>query len=248
MTYKFDSTYIGYPPIEEVQPIPADPPRGLAISPGILVRAEDPVWGPGEFVFGRVSAGIRLNAGCFALPVWDATNKVYTYNFAEWTAAANDGRPYYIYKGNRAGVAGEYAWFQCSGRAPVNGTVDLAAGLLAGHNATGQLTADTATFAIEGAIVITPSTNTVVSAGSGVIGDNKINLVNTDGFFVGGYVAGTGVGAAAIVSKVDPIGKFILVTVVNSAAVTGNVTQTANNATIFYNVLEMNRMHGAIEA
>jgi hypothetical protein len=61
-------------------------------------------------------------------------------------------------------------------------------------------------------------------------------------------VSGTGVGAAAIVSKVDPIGKFILVTVVNSAAVTGNVTQTANNATIFYNVLEMNRMHGAIEA
>jgi hypothetical protein len=247
MTYRLDSRYIGYPPIEEVVPVPADPPRGLPISPGFICTAEDPVWGPGEFIFGRVSAGIRIYGGCMALPVWDATNKVYTYNFLEWTATANAGRPYYVYQGNRAGVAGEYAWFQMSGRSPVNGTATIAAGTAAGHNGAGQLTADAATFGIEGAIVITPATNTVVSAGSGVIGDNKINLVSTDGFFVGGYVSGTGVGAAAIVSKVDPSGKFILVTVVNAAAVTGNVTQTANNATIFYNVLEMNRMHGADE-
>lgn len=248
MTYKLDSQYIGYPAIEEVVAIPADPPRGLPISPGFIVTAEDPVWGPGEFIFGRVSAGIRIYGPCMALPVWDATNKVYTYNFLEWTATANAGRPYYIYQGNRAGVAGEYAWFQMSGRSPVNCTASIAAGVAIGHNAAGQGTADAATLGVEGAIVITPATNTVVSAGSGVIGDNKINLVSTDGFFVGGYVSGTGVGAAAIVSKVDPIGKFILVTVVNAAAVTGNVTQTANNATIFYNVLEMNRMHGADEA
>lgn len=248
MTYRFDSRYIGYPPIEEVVAIPADPPRGLPISPGFIAAAEDPVWGPGEFVFGRVSAGIRIYGGCMALPVWDATNKVYTYNFLEWTATANAGRPYYIYQGNRAGVAGEYAWFQMSGRSPLNCGASVAAGVAVGHNAAGQGSADAATFGIEGAICITPATNTVVSAGSGVIGDNKINLVSTDGFFVGGYVSGTGVGAAAIVSKVDPIGKFILVTVVNAAAVTGNVTQTANNATIFYNVLEMNRMHGADEA
>lgn len=248
MTYKFDSSYIGYPPIEEVQAIPADPPRGLAISPGFIATAEDPVWGPGEFIFGRVSAGIRIYGGCMALPVWDATNKVYTYNFLEWTATANAGRPYYVYQGNRAGVAGEYAWFQMSGRSPLNCTASVAAGVAVGHNAAGQGTADAATFGIEGAICITPATQTVVSAGSGVIGDNKINLVDTAGFIVGGYVSGTGVGAAAIISKVDPIGKFILVTVVNSAAVTGNVTVTYNNATIFYNVLEMNRMHGADEA
>lgn len=248
MTYKFDSTYIGYPPIEEVQAIPADPPRGLAISPGFIATAEDPVWGPGEFIFGRVSAGIRIYGGCMALPVWDATNKVYTYNFLEWTATANAGRPYYVYQGNRAGVAGEYAWFQMAGRSPLNCSASVAAGVAVGHNAAGQGTADAATLGIEGAICITPATQTVVSAGSGVIGDNKINLVDTAGFIIGGYVSGTGVGAAAIISKVDPIGKFILVTVVNSAAVTGNVTVTYNNATIFYNVLEMNRMHGADEA
>lgn len=246
--YRFDSPYIGYPGIESVVAVPASPPFGLPISPGFLARAEDPVWGPGEFVFARAGAGIRLYGGCQALPVWDATNKVFTYNMVEWTATANAGRPLYVYQGNVAATTGQYAWFQTSGRSPVNGTATIAAGVAGGHNATGQLTADAATLGIEGAIVITPATQTVVSAGSGVSGDNKINLASTAGFFVGGYLSGTGVGASAIVSYIDPQGRFVLATVVNSATVTGNVTVTYNNATIFYNVLEMNRMHGADEA
>jgi hypothetical protein len=248
MTYRFDDGIMGYPPIEEVVAVPADPPRGLPISPGFIAVAEDPVWGPGEFIFGRVSAGIRIYGGCMALPVWDATNKVFTYNFLEWTATANAGRSYYIWQGNRAGVTGEYGWFQMAGRSPLNSSASVAAGVAVGHNATGQGTADAATLGIEGAICITPATQTVVSAGSGLIADTRINLVSTDGFIIGGYVSGTGVGAAAIISAVNPNGKFILVTVANSAAVTGNVTVTYNNATIFYNVLEMNRMHGADEA
>lgn len=250
MTYRLDSQYAGYPPIEAVVAIPpAATPYLLPISPGFIVRAEDPVWGPGEFIFGRVSAGIRLYGGCMALPVWDATNKVFTYNFLEWTATANASRPYYVYQGNAAGLTGQYAWFQMSGRSPLNCSASVAAGVAIGHNAAGQGTADAATFGIEGEICVTPATQTVVSGpASGVSGDTRINLPSTAGFFVGGYVSGTGVGAAAIVSFVDPMGRFILVTVANSAAVTGNVTITYNNATIFYNVIEMNRMHGADEA
>jgi hypothetical protein len=82
-----------------------------------------------------------------------------------------------------------------------------------------------------------------VSAGQGAAGDSKINLASTAGFFVGGYLSGTGVGAAAIVTAVDPLGRFVLASVVNSAAVTGNVTITYNNAVIFYNVVEMNRIY-----
>lgn len=248
MTYRFDSPYIGYPPIEAVVPVPTNPPFGLPISPGFIARAEDPVWGPGEFIFARVSAGIRLYAGCQGIPVWDATNKVYTYNMQEWTATANAGRPFYVWQGGAAGTAGQYGWFQMSGRSPVNSSASIAAGVAGGHNAAGQLTADAATFGIEGAIVITPATQTVASAGRGVSGDNIIYLDSVAGFFVGGYLSGTGVGAAAIVSSVNANGKFITTTVVNSATVTGNVTITYNNASIFYNVLEMNRMHGADEA
>lgn len=244
MTYRLDSMYAGYPAIEEVIPVPVDPPRGLPISPGFICRAEDPVWGPGEFIFARAGAGIALYKGTQFLPVWDATNKVFTYNMTEWAATANSGIPYYVYQGNRAALVGEYAWFQMTGRSPVNGTSTIAAGVKGSHAAAGQLAADGATLSLNNAIVVTPATQTVVSAGSGLIGDTRINLVSTDGFFVGGYVSGTGVGAAAIVSAVNPNGKFILVTVVNSAAVTGNVTITYNNATIFYNVLEFNRMGG----
>lgn len=247
MTYRFDSPFIGYPPIEAVVPVPANL-LALPISPGFIARAEDPVWGPGEFIFGRVSAAIRLYGGCMALPVWDATNKLYTYNFLEWTATANAGRPYYIYQGNVAGTTGQYAWFQMAGRSPLNSTASVAAGVAVGHNAAGQGTADAATFGIEGAICVTPATQTVVSAGRGASGDFIIYLDSTAGFFVGGYVSGTGVGAAAIINAVNPLGKYIGVTVANSAAISGNVTVTYNNATIFYNVLEMNRMHGADEA
>lgn len=246
--YRFDQGYMGYPPIEQVVAIPTDPPRGLPISAGFIAAAEDPVWGPGEFIFARVSAGIRIYGGCMLLPVWDVTNRVYTFNALEWTATANAGRPYYIWQGNRAGVAGEYGWFQMSGRSPLNSGASVAAGVAVGHNAAGQGSADAATFGIEGAICITPATQTVVTPGSGVIGEFTIRLQNVDGFIIGGYVSGTGVGAAAIISARDEIAKTITVTVANSAAVTGNVTVTYNNATIFYNVLEMNRMHGADEA
>lgn len=247
MTYRFDSRFIGYPPIENVVPVPTNL-QSLPISPGFIATAEDPVWGPGEFVFLRISAGIRLYGGCMTLPVWDATNKVYTYNALEWTATANAGRSYYIYQGNVAGTAGQYGWFQTAGRSPLNSGASVAAGVAVGHNAAGQGSADAATFGIEGAICITPATQTVVAAGSGQAASNQIFLASTQGFFVGGYLSGTGVGAAAIVSFVDPLGRFVLATVVNSAAVTGNVTITYNNATIFYNVLEFNRMHGADEA
>lgn len=244
MTYRFDSPqYAGYPSIEAVVPVPANL-QALTISPGFIATAEDPVWGPGEFIFARAGAGIRLYGGCTLLPVWDATNKVFTYNATEWPATTLIGRPLYIYQGNVAITTGQYGWFQMSGRSPVNGTATIAADTVAGHNATGQLTANAVSAAILNARVITPATNTVVTPGSGVIGSNQIFVGSTQGFFVGGYLSGTGVGAAAIVSFVDPLGRYVLSTVVNSAAVTGNVTITYNNATIFYNVLEMNRMGG----
>lgn len=248
MAFRFDSRFIGYPPIENVVPVPASL-SVLPISPGFIATAEDPVWGPGEFVFMRSSAGIRLGGFCQALPVWDATNRVFTYNMIESTATANASRPYYIYVGNTALTAGQYGWFMMSGRYPVNSGASIAANTAAGHNAAGQLSADAATFGIDGAIVITPATQTfTIPTISGVIGSNQIFLQNTNGLFPGCYVSGTGIGAAAIVSFVDPLGKYILVTVVNSAAVSGNLTALYNNATIFFNVLECNRMHGADEA
>jgi hypothetical protein len=251
VTYRFDEHVIGYPPIELVVPVPpALTPLALPISPGSMYSAEDPVWGPGEFVFARAGGGIRLFGGCQYLPVWDATNKVYQMNMIEWTATANAGRSLYVYQGNTALTAGQYGWFMTSGRTPLNCGASIAAGVAFGHNAAGQGSADAATFGVEGALVVTPATQTFTTAMlGGNVGSNQIFVASTQGLFPGVYVSGTGVGVAAIVSFVDPLGKYILVTVVNTATpISGNLTALYNNATIFYNVIDCNRMHGADEA
>lgn len=246
--YRFDEHIIGYPPIENVVPVPATgafPP----ISSGSLYAAEDPVWGPGEFIFARAGAGIRLYGLCQFLPVWDSVNKVYTMNMIESTATANAGRSYYVFQGNTALTVGQFGWFMSTGRTPVDCTASIAADTKIGHNAAGEGTADAATFGIEGAMVVQAATLTVVTAMiRGDTGSNQIFVQSTQGLFPGVFVAGTGVGAAARVSFIDPLGKYILVTVVNTAAVSGNLTATYNNAVIFYNVIECNRMHGADEA
>jgi hypothetical protein len=247
MTYRFDTPEMGYPPIESVLPVQATIPPNPFWSRGFLAPAEDPVWGPGEFVFGQANGNIRPFGLCSLLEVWDATNKIFTYNFTECAATANLGRALYVFQGNFgnsttvAASAGQYGWFMTSGRTPVNSTSSIAADTTAGHGA-GQVIANSAGIQLLNARVITAATQTVVAAAtSGVTGGSVIGLVNVQGFFPGVYVSGTGVGAAAIVTSVDTIGKTITVSVVNSANVSGNVTATYNNATIFYNVLSMNR-------
>lgn len=248
MAFKFDSMYVGYPPIEVVVPVPASPPFGLPIVPGFMARAEDPVWGPAEVVFARAGAGIRLAGLCQYLPVWDATNRVFTYNMIESTATANASRSYYVYLGNTALTTGQYGWFMTTGRYPVNSTSSIAADTQFSHGA-GQAVVAAATTGVDGAISITPATQTfTIQTVKGDTGSNQIFLANVSGLFPGCYVSGTGIGAAAIVSFVDPLGKYILVTVVNSAPVSGLLTALYNNATIFFNVIDMNRMHGSDEA
>jgi hypothetical protein len=186
---------------------------------------------------------------CTLLPVWDAINKVYIYNMTESPVQATVGlaRPLYVYQGNTALTAGQYGWFMTSGRTPINGAVAFPAADVALYRAAavGQVT-PTASIGAQllNARVLTPSTQTVATAAiSGQTGSNQIFVASTAGFFPGVYVSGTaGVGAAAICSFVDPLGRYILVTVVNTAPVAGTITATYNNAVIFYPVVEMNRL------
>lgn len=242
MPYKFDDGIIGYPPVEVISPAPAAgsfPP----ISPGLIIPAEDPVFGPGEFIFARANGAIRQYGLCVLTPVWDSTNKVYTQNMTEAPNTANLGRPLFVAQCAGALSAGQYAWFMTTGITPINGSASVAADTAVGITAAGQIGANSAGKQLLNARGVTAATQTVVSASvRGVSGDNRIDLANTQGFIPGGYLSGTGVGAAAIITFVDPLGRYVLTSVANSAAVTGNVTVTYNNATIFYNVVELNRV------
>lgn len=250
MTYHFADGQVGYPPIEAVLPVSALIPPNPFWDRSFIAVASDPVWGCGEFVFGQASGNIRPYGLCAMTEVWDATNKLFTINFAECVATANIGKALYVAQGNVGGVggatvamsAGQYGWFMMAGRTPVNSAATIAADTTAGHGA-GQLIANAAGVQVLNGRVITPATQTVVaaSAGLGAAGDTQIQLASVAGFFPGVYVSGTGVGAAAICTAVDQVNKIIQVSVVNSAQVSGNITATYNNGTIFYNVLSMNR-------
>src|SRR5687767_3253381 len=88
MTFKLDNPQIaGYPAIEAFLPtaavalaagIPAT--RYPPMPPGLIVQAEDPVWGPGEFIFAKANGTIPLRAMCSLIPVWNATNRNYDWN------------------------------------------------------------------------------------------------------------------------------------------------------------------------
>lgn len=251
MTYKLDDQYIGTPAVEGVVPVPATL-AALSMSPGAITVAEDPAWGPGELIFARAGGTIPLAAICTLTPAWDSTNLTMQQNMVVAPNTANLGRAIYVYVGNTALTVGQYGWFLMSGCYPVASNASVAADSALGIAAAGQAGANTAGKQLLNARVVVAATQTVVSASVGSAysqsGALTIQVRNTQGFFPGAYISGTGVGAAAICSFVDPIRGLIGVTVANSANVTGNVTATYNNATIFYNVVAFNRMfaQGAI--
>ncbi len=256
MTYKLDARFIGYPPIEGLLSTVALAPTGVPwppITPGLVATADDPVFGQGEFVFARANGAIRQYGLCVLTPTFNATTRIFDQMMTEAANTANLGRSVYVAMAEGAMASGQYGWFCRAGTVPINGTASVAAGTTVGVTAAGQIGANSAGKQILNAVSCQAATATVVRAAAGPGNNNlsggfTIQVVNTDGMFVGGYVSGTGVGAAAIITAIDRINNVLTVSVANSAAVTGNVTQTNNNATIFYNVVAIDRpfMQGAI--
>jgi hypothetical protein len=129
-----------------------------------------------------------------------------------------------------------------SGLTPINGTATVAADTAFGITAAGQIGAVSNGKQISNARIVTPATQTVTASTiEGSSGSDIIRLSNVDGFFVGGYLSGTNVGANAIVRAVDQNNRTVQASVVNAGVVSGTITCTYNNATIFYNVAHLNR-------
>lgn len=262
MTWKLDDNILGYPQIEPFLPTLAVAivnPGAInsngypPVSPGVYFPAEDPVWGPGEFIFAKAGGTIRLRGLCTLLPVWNATNRNFDWNATEAPNTTLLGKMVGVCMSEQGSVGavnaltiGQFGWFMISGLSPINGTATVAADTAFGIVAAGQVGALAAGKQILNARVVTPATQTVVVASvDGVSGASTFRVANADGFFVGGYLSGTGVGASAICQAIDrtTVSGAVTITasVANSAAVTGNVTITYNNATIFYNVAHLNR-------
>lgn len=235
--YQITSPFIGGAPIalggQAVQSTPAH-------QPGLIVPGTSNYWGPGEFIYARANGSIRAFGLCVVTPSFDSTNRRWNYDVTEVPNTANLGRMLAVSMAVMA--SGDYGWFQIAGLTPVNCSANVAADTTFGIAAAGQGGANSAGKQVLNARVAAPGTTTVAKSNCTAANASKLLQVpNSDGWFVGAYLSGTGVGAACVVSSIDPSGRFVTMSVDSTAAINGTVTATYNNATVHFNVAHLNR-------
>lgn len=207
------------------------------VQAGLIVDGISPYWGGGRFVYGRFGATVRQYGLCTRLIA--VASGAIQHNFTEAAFTSNLGSSLFV--AMTSGTVGQFGWFMFAGIVPINCNASVAADTTLGIAAAGQGGANTISKQVVNARVALAATTTVVKANcSGVSGAFTITVPNADGLFLGCYMSGTGVGAAALITAIDDSGTVITVSVANSAAVSGSVTGTYNNAVIFYNVTMLN--------
>jgi hypothetical protein len=156
---------------------------------------------------------------------------------------ANLGRPVYVCQAAGGLTVGQYGWFLDTGVTPVNGTATVAADTTVGITAAGQVGANSAGKQIvNGRNMIAAAQTVAKTVISGALGDTKLNVKGTDGWFVGGFITGIGIPAATTITAIDPLGNNVTISAVLTADAAGiTATVTYNNAAIFYNVMHMDR-------
>lgn len=236
----------GSRPINQTYPTDTTLDEGL----GSIFAAYDPYYGGGEFMFVYFNAITPAKALVTITPTF--TNGAWRIEAGPVPNTANLAQTLGV--AMMPAASGAYGWVQLAGMTQVSSTASIAAGTSFGITAAGQAGAVAAGKQVLGGRVHGAATVTVAKtslgpqSGEGVAGGFIFRVNNTDGWFVGGYVAGTGVGAAAIITAIDVTEQLVTVSVANTAAVTGTITMTPNNAVIFYNTVYINRPYaqGAI--
>lgn len=234
MPYSVLNPVLGLPQQFNFYNTPDTTPKFLS---GAIVAAVDPYWGGAEFIYARANGAIRNQGLVMFLPVF--VNGAWIIEALEVTNTANLSRAVGVCMGSL--LDDQYGWFLISGLAPINGTANVAAGTSVGITAAGQIGANSAGKQVVGAVSAANGATTVVRNGQGPTASKIIVLNDATGFFPGAYVSGTGVGVGALVTAIYPDNRTILVSVDSTAVINGPVTATYNNATIFYNVVQLNR-------
>lgn len=208
--------------------------------PGNIVTAVDNWWGTGELMYGRAAGTIRAFGLCSVLPVFDSTTNSYRFDFTEVANTANLGLMLAVSQASM--VSGQFGWFVISGLTPVNCNASVAAGTTFGIAAAGQGGANTAGKQVLNARVAAAASTTVIKTGcTAANASTLLQVPNSDGWFVGAYLSGTGIAAGTTVVSIDPSGRFVTLSANTTALVNGSVTATYNNGTVFYNVAHLNR-------
>ncbi len=206
--------------------------------PGLLVKAVDNYWGAGEFVYVRANGSIRQFGLVVLTPV--VSGSAYAFNATEVPNTANLGRMLGVAMTSM--TSGQFGWICVGGVVPVNCQASVAADTTFGIAAAGQGGANSAGKQVLNARIMVAASATVAKTNSVAnSGSTQLCVTNSDGWFTGIYLSGTGIAASTVVTEISPDGTLITLNNATTAAVNGTVTGTYNNATVFYNVAHLNR-------
>jgi hypothetical protein len=206
--------------------------------PGQMFEGVDQYWGFQKAQYVRANGAIRQFGLCVITPVFDSALGRYRYDATEVPNTANLGRNVCV--AASVMTSGQYGWVIQQGLSPVNCTASVAADTAWGIAAAGQGGAIANGKQIVNSRIIAPATTTVAKTNcSASFGSKQLTVSNSDGWFTGAYLSGTGIAAGTTVTSIDPSGRFITLSLATTAAVTGTVTATYNNGTVFYNVARL---------
>lgn len=202
---------------------------------GAPLEFADPYWGGGTAVYLAIPTSVAFKVG--EVVYWDNGN-----NAIDIPNTANLGFPVALAMNSSASNASsvQYGWFLISGQGPALSGASVAAAAAIGITAAGKLGANSAGKEILNARVSLAATTTVVKANTQTVnGSPIIRPSNTDGWFVGMAVTGTGIPASTTVTAIGPARD---VTMSANATATGSVsvTGTYNDGSNFWNVLAIN--------
>ena len=204
---------------------------------GSILAYNDPYWGGGEAIYLQMPASTALKVG--AVLAYDTATSFVASNVAN-TALLGKSLGF-LMNAVASSASAQYAWVQVAGQAPVFSSASVAADTAFGIVAAGQAGANSAGKEILNARITKPATTTVAKTNTQTQnGSNILKVSNTDGWFVGVSVSGTGI-ATSLITAIDPDNRTV--TLASNATATGSVTATGtyNDATSFFNVATFSR-------
>lgn len=213
---------------------------------GLMVDGTNSWWGGCRVIYAKAGGSIRQYGLCVLTPAFNSSQGTESNPYipgwetvaTEVPNTANLGRSLAV--AMAAMSSGQFGWFMLSGVTPVNCTASVAADTTFGIAAAGQGGANSAGKQVLGGRVVAAATTTVVKSGVAPANSTVLTVSNSDGWFPGVFLSGTGIATGTTVSSVSSDGRSVVLSAATTAAVNGSVTATYNNATIFYNVAHIN--------
>lgn len=212
---------------------------------GTIISVTDPYWGGLELI--RLSIPVSTVVRVGTLSTLTVDN-----GFVALPNTANLGQSVAVSFNHVPSNASfvQYAWFVIGGRYVVNGTASVAANTAFGITAAGQVGANSAGKQILNARVQVAATATVVKTVNTFAGSPIIRANNSDGWFVGQTISGSGIPASSYIGAIDASTTPVAITLTTSdlataapatASASVSATATNNDATRFWNTVTMNR-------